>query len=72
MKKYLLLILLSLFSLVVIAQTKPSAGDGSFSLQIPNCIAIDIEPQHESIVKQDFFTFHLPYKKGRLIWVVKE
>jgi hypothetical protein len=29
MKKYLLLILLSLFSLVVIAQTKPSAGDGS-------------------------------------------
>jgi hypothetical protein len=29
MKKYLFLILLSLFSLVVIAQTKPSAGDGS-------------------------------------------
>ena len=46
---------------------EPSAGDGSFSLQIPNCIAIDIEPQHESITKQDFFTLHLPYKKGRLI-----
>ena len=51
----------------IIEVIEPSAGDGSFSLQIPNCIAIDIEPQHESIVKQDFFTFHLPYKKGRLI-----
>jgi predicted RNA methylase len=33
---------------------EPSAGNGSFSLQIPNCIAYDIEPEHESIIKQDF------------------
>jgi predicted RNA methylase len=46
---------------------EPSAGNGSFSLQIPNCIAYDIEPEHESIIKQDFFELNLPYKKGRLI-----
>lgn len=46
---------------------EPSAGDGSFSLQIPNCIAFDIEPEHDSIIKQDFFELDLPYKEGRLI-----
>ena len=33
---------------------EPSAGNGAFSLQIPNCIAYDLEPEHESIIKQDF------------------
>ena len=46
---------------------EPSAGCGNFSLQIPNCIAYDIEPEHESIIKQDFFELNLPYKEGRLI-----
>lgn len=45
---------------------EPGAGGGSFSLQIPNCIAYDLEPEHESIVKQDFLKLELPYKKGRL------
>ena len=45
---------------------EPSAGDGSFSLQIPNCIAYDLEPEHESIIQQDFLKLELPYKKGRL------
>lgn len=45
---------------------EPSAGNGSFSLQIPNCIAYDIEPEHESIIQQDFLKLDLPYKKGRL------
>lgn len=45
---------------------EPSAGNGSFSLQIPNCIAYDIEPEHESIIKQDFLKLKLPYKQGRL------
>ena len=44
---------------------EPSAGNGSFSLQIPNCIAYDLEPEHESIIKQDFLELELPYKKGR-------
>lgn len=45
---------------------EPSAGNGSFSLQIPNCIAYDIEPEHEGIIKQDFLKLKLPYKQGRL------
>ena len=44
---------------------EPSAGNGSFSLQIPNCIAYDLEPEHESIIKQDFLKLDLPYKQGR-------
>lgn len=46
---------------------EPSAGNGSFSLQIPNCIAYDLEPEHENIIKQDFLQLELPYKKGRAI-----
>lgn len=46
---------------------EPSAGNGAFSLQIPNCIAYDLEPEHESIIRQDFLKLDLPYKKGRLI-----
>ena len=46
---------------------EPSAGNGAFSLKIPNCIAYDIAPEHESIITQDFLKLELPYKKGRLI-----
>lgn len=46
---------------------EPSAGSGSFSLQIPNCIAYDIEPEHKSIIEQDFLKLDLAYKKGRCI-----
>lgn len=46
---------------------EPSAGNGSFSLQLPNCTAYDIAPEHESIIKQDFLKLDLPYKKGRLV-----
>lgn len=45
---------------------EPSAGNGAFSLQIPNCIAYDIKPEHPSIKKQDFLKLKLLYKKGRL------
>lgn len=33
---------------------EPSAGSGSFSSQIENCIAYDIAPEGENIVKQDY------------------
>jgi len=36
---------------------EPSAGAGAFSLEIPNCIAIDICPEHSSIKKQNFLSF---------------
>jgi len=47
---------------------EPSAGNGSFSLQIPSvCWAYDIEPEHESVIKQDFLTLDCGYLWGRLI-----
>ena len=45
---------------------EPSAGEGSFSLQM-DCMAYDIAPEHESIIEQDFLKLELPYKKGRLV-----
>lgn len=45
---------------------EPSAGNGSFSLEL-DCKAYDIEPEHESIIKQDFLQLDVPYKKGRAI-----
>lgn len=46
---------------------EPSAGDGSFSLQIPNCKAYDIEPEHNSIMQQDYLKLNIGYLKGRLV-----
>ena len=47
---------------------EPSAGDGSFSLQIPSiCWAYDIKPDHESIKEQDFLELDINYLCGRLI-----
>lgn len=47
---------------------EPSAGNGSFSLQIPTkCLAYDIEPEHRSIIKQDFLGLKINYMQGRLI-----
>jgi len=45
---------------------EPSAGDGSFSNQL-NCVAYDIEPENDNIIKQDYLQLELPYEKGRLI-----
>lgn len=36
---------------------EPSAGSGSFSKQIPGSIAIDLQPEDESIIKADFLTW---------------
>jgi predicted RNA methylase len=46
---------------------EPSAGNGSFSSQIDNCIAYDIEPEAENIICADFLTTKIDYKKGRVI-----
>jgi hypothetical protein len=52
---------------------EPSAGNGSFSNLIngysnhfKGCVSYDIEPEHKSIINQDFLKLELPYKKGRL------
>lgn len=50
----------------IIETIEPSAGSGVFSNLIRGCIAYDIEPEHYSVIKQDFLKLELPYKKGRL------
>lgn len=45
---------------------EPSAGNGSFSNQL-DCIAYDLYPEGENIIKQDFLELNLDYKQGRLI-----
>jgi hypothetical protein len=45
---------------------EPCAGNGSFSKQILNCIAYDIDSKDKTITQQDFLTLKLEYKKGRL------
>ena len=47
---------------------EPSAGSGSFSLNLPKkTIAIDLIPEHSSIKKCDFFDFQFPKGKGIVI-----
>lgn len=45
---------------------EPSAGSGSFSLQLSDCTAMDIKPEHPSIKEINFLEEKLEYKKGRL------
>lgn len=44
---------------------EPSAGNGAFSSQI-KCIAYDIEPECNNIIKADFLQENISYKQGRL------
>ena len=46
---------------------EPSAGNGSFSRQIPNCIAFDIAPEASGIIEQDYLSLELDYLPGRLV-----
>lgn len=46
---------------------EPSAGNGAFSKKIKNCLAYDIEPEDESIIKADFLTLDLKYEPHTLI-----
>ena len=45
---------------------EPSAGNGSFSNQIANCIAYDLVPENENIKQADFLNLNIGYKSGRL------
>ena len=38
---------------------EPSAGNGSFSKQIPNCIAYDIKPENDGIILKNFYELEL-------------
>ena len=45
---------------------EPSAGNGSFSNQIENCIAYDLVPENDNIIQANFLDLKLAYKRGRL------
>ena len=62
---------------------EPSAGNGSFLLQLPNenCIGFDISPENDKIIKQDFFEFnphtysyieHIKHKTIKNIFIKKK
>ena len=47
---------------------EPSAGNGSFLNNLPdNVLSYDLYPEDERIIKQDYLTLDLQYKKGRLV-----
>ena len=46
---------------------EPSAGNGSFSKQIPNCKAYDIEPESEEIEKADWLKLDKSQFKGKIL-----
>jgi hypothetical protein len=50
---------------------EPSAGSGSFSKQIPNCLAFDIDPQAEEIICQDFlkWQYNGPIEKSKILCI---
>ena len=50
---------------------EPSAGNGSFSNQIINCIAYDIQPDNEAIQQADWFLLEKEqFKKYKNILVI--
>lgn len=46
---------------------EPSAGSGGFS-DLVECIAYDIAPDSENIIKADFLELDISYKEGRVIF----
>lgn len=50
---------------------EPSAGNGSFLMKIPTDkkVGIDISPEHQDIVKQDFLTYSPPANTDKILVV---
>ena len=46
---------------------EPSAGTGVFSNRIENCVAYDLEPKSDGIIKADYLNLNLGYECGRLV-----
>ena len=65
-KKCIDMLDLSDFDLIV----EPSAGSGSFSKQIDNCIAYDLVPEDNTIIQQDFFELDIVHFKGKKVLTI--
>ena len=57
---------LSDFDLII----EPSAGNGSFSKQIENCISYDLVPEDDSIIQQDFFELDITQFNGKKVLTI--
>ena len=57
---------LSDFDLII----EPSAGCGSFSKQIDNCVAYDLVPEDNTIIQQDFFELDITQFIGRKVLTI--
>ena len=49
---------------------EPSAGNGSFSSQMPGCLALDLVPGDTSIVQQDWFAYNCLRDPERRVLVI--
>ena len=66
--KFCVELMLKTFKFEISEFIEPSAGSGNFSKLVPNCIAYDIQPEDDSIIKADFLSLKIPYIKGRVIF----
>lgn len=57
---------LSKFDLIV----EPSAGEGTFSNLIENCLAFDIEPRNDKIIKQDYLELNIDDFANKKVLVI--
>lgn len=48
---------------------EPSAGIGSFSNQIDGCVAMDINPETDNIIQQDFFEYNYSNLSGDVLTI---
>lgn len=54
------------YSLII----EPSAGSGAFSSQIDDCLAMDLDPESEGTVKQDWFLYEQERDSDKKVLVV--
>lgn len=46
---------------------EPSAGNGSFFNKIPNCIGLDIKPEHPDIVEKNWFDYFVDFSHKNVL-----
>lgn len=49
---------------------EPSAGNGSFSDQIPSCLAFDLKPESKNIIQQDWLQYAHPKQDKEKVLVI--
>lgn len=49
---------------------EPSAGKGSFSNLFENCLAYDIAPENDKIIKQDFLLLNKSFAKNKKVLII--